>query len=245
MGPARTGSEGLLTMRRGCVLFVGLMGAVETGPSPIRYEQDQSGYSPVLHSSRICYPSPNKPKDSMPLSQKVFDQVVAELTVDEGFRETPYFCPAKKLTVGYGRNITDRGFTVAEAEMILKPRGLDPGPEQLYEPVSSWLVVGAIESAPLTRSEATKLLHYDIALAEMVVREILPRFESFTPNRQAALLNMVVNLGGPRLLGFRKMLRAIRAGKWQEAAAEALASKWARQVGSRRSGRIAEQLRDG
>ena len=37
----------------------------------------------------------------------------------EGLRLKPYRCTAGKLTIGYGRNIEDRGITVDEAESLL------------------------------------------------------------------------------------------------------------------------------
>jgi len=38
----------------------------------------------------------------------------------EGLRLKPYRCPAGKLTIGYGRNLEDRGITEAEAEHLLE-----------------------------------------------------------------------------------------------------------------------------
>ncbi len=37
----------------------------------------------------------------------------------EGLRLFPYKCTAGKLTIGYGRNIEDRGITIQEAEYLL------------------------------------------------------------------------------------------------------------------------------
>ena len=51
--------------------------------------------------------------------------------------------------------------------------------------------------------------------------------------RQEALVNMCFNLGFPRLTRFTKMMCAMAEGKFSLAAAEALDSKWARQVGQR------------
>ena len=51
--------------------------------------------------------------------------------------------------------------------------------------------------------------------------------------RQEALVNMCFNLGFPRLTRFTKMMGAMAEGKFSLAAAEALDSKWARQVGQR------------
>lgn len=39
---------------------------------------------------------------------------------NEGLRLKPYRCTAKKLTIGWGRNLTDRGISRAEAEMLFE-----------------------------------------------------------------------------------------------------------------------------
>ena len=38
---------------------------------------------------------------------------------NEGLKLKPYTCTAGKLTIGYGRNLTDKGITVAEADYLL------------------------------------------------------------------------------------------------------------------------------
>jgi lysozyme len=54
---------------------------------------------------------------------------------------------------------------------------------------------------------------------------------------------MAFNLGVVRLLGFRDMLSRLEAGDWRGAAAAALDSRWAAQVGerARRIARIFEE----
>lgn len=56
------------------------------------------------------------------------------------------------------------------------------------------------------------------------------------------LLNMLFNLGMPKLLEFHMMLGALEQGRYLEASNEALNSAWARQVGDRAT-RIAELFR--
>lgn len=65
-----------------------------------------------------------------------------------------------------------------------------------------------------------------------------------TDGRQIALTDMCFNLGLTSLLGFKKMIAAIQAEDWEQAAKEALDSLWARQVGVRAE-RIAEMLKTG
>jgi lysozyme len=51
--------------------------------------------------------------------------------------------------------------------------------------------------------------------------------------RQDVLADMAFNLGVGGLMDFRRMLAAARAGAYDLAAAEMLASDWASQVGAR------------
>jgi lysozyme len=49
----------------------------------------------------------------------VTDKAKALLKIHEGFEEKVYFCPANKLTIGYGRNLQDRGINEEEADYLL------------------------------------------------------------------------------------------------------------------------------
>ncbi len=42
-----------------------------------------------------------------------------QLLKDEGYKQFPYKCTAGKLTIGIGRNISDRGLTISEALFLL------------------------------------------------------------------------------------------------------------------------------
>ena len=50
----------------------------------------------------------------------MFSKLISILKRHEGFRNKPYRCTAKKLTIGYGRNLDDIGITEVEAEFLLK-----------------------------------------------------------------------------------------------------------------------------
>ncbi|WDE11173.1 glycoside hydrolase family protein [Thalassomonas haliotis] len=45
---------------------------------------------------------------------------VEQIKKHEGFRSHPYYCTAKKLTLGYGRNLDDVGISEQEAEILLQ-----------------------------------------------------------------------------------------------------------------------------
>ncbi len=62
--------------------------------------------------------------------------------------------------------------------------------------------------------------------------------------RQRVLIDLVFNIGLPRLLGFRLMLAAVESGDYEEAAAQMLDSRWASQV-QRRAIRLAAMMRTG
>lgn len=69
-----------------------------------------------------------------------------------------------------------------------------------------------------------------------IVGELDKRKPSWRGHRrsvQRALMNMAYNLGTPRLLGFVKMWAALDKKDYETAAAEALDSRWATQVGDR------------
>lgn len=59
-----------------------------------------------------------------------------------------------------------------------------------------------------------------------------------------ALINMCFNLGLPRLLGFKRMIAALEKKDYTTAAAEALDSRWAKQVGQRAKD-VACMMREG
>jgi lysozyme len=47
------------------------------------------------------------------------DELIKMIKRHEGFRSKPYRCTAKKLTIGYGRNLDDVGISEQEAEFLL------------------------------------------------------------------------------------------------------------------------------
>jgi len=97
----------------------------------------------------------------------------------------------------------------------------------------------------LSEDEAVFLLSNDIdRVAEQMDRRI-NWWRELSATRQSALLNMAFNLGISGLLGFPKMLGALKRGDYTTAASESLDSDWARQVGRRRSMGIADMLRYG
>jgi len=97
---------------------------------------------------------------------------------------------------------------------------------------------------PITEQAAQAILEDDINKATTDLKNRFYWFNSLDPIRQDALVDMCFNLGISRLSGFHNMLTAIKNEEWDEAARQALDSKWAQQVGSRAT-ELAEMLRTG
>lgn len=101
-----------------------------------------------------------------------------------------------------------------------------------------------LDDIGISSAEAGVLLDNDVGRAVAGLDRALPWGRGLTEARQRALAEMAFNLGLPRLLGFQGMLAALEAGDHAAAAAEALDSRWAGQVGAR-ARRIAAMIREG
>ena len=99
-------------------------------------------------------------------------------------------------------------------------------------------------SLGLSDDEIAYLLANDIARCEQEIAERFDWFDDLDPVRQDALVDMAFNLGITRLSQFQNMLRALSESRFDDAATEALDSKWARQVGQRAQ-TVAEMIRTG
>jgi len=86
----------------------------------------------------------------------------------------------------------------------------------------------------ISYGEAMLMLDNDMDRALRVLLSIFTETEVASMPRavRLALLDMAFNLGY-RLRSFVRMIEAVREGQWNRAAAEALDSRWARQVGHR------------
>jgi len=104
--------------------------------------------------------------------------------------------------------------------------------------------IGHNGEKPLSLRAVQVILEDDIADVADALDRALPWWRTLSESRQRALANMAFNLGVARLLGFRDMLAGLEAGDWQRAAAAALDSRWAAQVGER-ARRIARTFEEG
>jgi lysozyme len=107
-----------------------------------------------------------------------------------------------------------------------------------YECPMGYLTIGvgrnidAIGGLGLSDDEINYLLRNDIERCYREL-EVFSWFMDLDQVRQEALVNMCFNLGFTRLLKFKNMLSSLAEGRYKLAAADALDSKWAKQVGQR------------
>jgi lysozyme len=84
----------------------------------------------------------------------------------------------------------------------------------------------------ITEAQAEAFLLLDLHEAENDAQSY-PWFKRLDFVRQAAIINMLFNLGRTRFSGFKKFIHLMAMNKFEEASVEMLDSKWAGQVGSR------------
>jgi len=132
----------------------------------------------------------------MTVSKQDHASFIAEALIrqHEGVSALPYEDSVGKITIGIGRNLTDRGLSVDEVEMLFAN---------------------------------------DMKIAAEILDIWCHDWRDFSATRQAALLSMAFNLGAPRLSQFIKLRAALAVRDFTTASAEALDSKWAKQVGHR------------
>ncbi len=127
--------------------------------------------------------------------------------------------------------------------MLVRQEGLRL---RLYKDSVGKLTVGIgrnIEERGIREIEAYFMLDNDIAEAAAEASK-LPCFAALDEVRQDVLIDMIFNMGLPRVKGFVKMLGALADKDWQEASAQMLDSKWAMQVGNR-ARELAAMIRSG
>ena len=89
-----------------------------------------------------------------------------------------------------------------------------------------------LDDMGISEGEAEFMLLEDITRASTAVRQF-SWARKLDHIRADVVTEMVFNMGLPRVLGFKKMIQALREDDYEEAAVQMLDSKWATQVGQR------------
>lgn len=100
-----------------------------------------------------------------------------------------------------------------------------------------------LEDVGISEDEAYYMLQNDIDVAIDRLNRIFPQWIELDDVRQEVLINMSFNLGN-KLAKFKRFLRAVKEGNYEQASYEMLNSKWATQVG-RRAKELAYAMRNG
>jgi lysozyme len=127
---------------------------------------------------------------------------------------------------------------------ILNDEGMRHKP---YSDVKGNITIGIgrnLTQVGLRDSEIQVLYNNDIADVLSNLNTTLPWWQLLDDVRQRALVNITFNLGITNLLTFKKMLTHLRAHRYDEAAAELLSSKAAREA-PKRYARIAYIITNG
>ena len=125
----------------------------------------------------------------------------------EGFMEFPYYCPAQKLTQGYGRNLEAHPLTELEKRSLNED--------------------GSVSEEVATQWAMKELIECEFRLKDNII------YKNQTPIRKAVLLDMCFNIGYAGLMKFKKMWFALGNKDYAEASRQAKDSAWYTQVGNR------------
>tara|TARA_R110000823_G_scaffold4918_13_gene19667 strand:- start:3449 stop:3862 length:414 start_codon:yes stop_codon:yes gene_type:complete len=93
----------------------------------------------------------------------------------------------------------------------------------------------------ISKEEARILLENDVRRTEIEVEVALPWSVTLQTAQRETLIELSFQMGTPRLLGFKKMLAALKAGDNETAAAELMDSKYASQTPDR-AARYSEKI---
>lgn len=99
-----------------------------------------------------------------------------------------------------------------------------------------------IEDNGIRESEAELMLLNDVDECKMVLSDRIENWAGLSEVRQGVLVNMMFNLGWPRLSKFKRMIAAVELGQFALASIEMLDSKWAGQVGAR-ANRLSQMMK--
>jgi len=144
-----------------------------------------------------------------------FNKLRNQLILHEGKKPKVYEDSEGIPTIGVGFNLKRVG-----AKKIIEELGLS------YDKVLAGEQI-------LTDEQINKLLDADINTALTSCKAIFQNFSDLSDVRQRVLVDMMFNLGKPRFEAFKKMIAAVKDGKYGVAADEMKESKWYKQVKTR------------
>ncbi len=148
------------------------------------------------------------------LPPNLIEQIKEDLVRHEGYVTEIYLCSENYPTFGIGHMVT-------ETDMEY-----------------TWPV-----GTPVTDERILQVFHDDCQIAVEDAEKLVDDLYDHSDDVIRVLVNMVFNLGRPRLSKFKNMLAAVEAKDYVKSAEEMIDSKWYRQVG-RRSEELVEIMRN-
>lgn len=135
-------------------------------------------------------------------------EFIAPLTAEfEGFSPKVYKCPAGYDTIGYGRNIETNPLSAEEKKLL--------------------------EDGKVPESVAMRWLKEELGRTYDSLNRNFKFFKALPLKKQAALVDMVYNLGFPKFKTFKNTLKEIELRDYEKAAQRLEASRWYKQVKNR------------
>ena len=92
---------------------------------------------------------------------------------------------------------------------------------------------GQTVGTPVDKGRVTEAFQADLDIAINECKVLYDKWDKFPGEVQEILVNMMFNLGRPRLSKFKNMKKALDKGDWMLAAVEGEDSLWYRQVTNR------------
>ncbi len=161
---------------------------------------------------------------------------VAKLIIrDEGKKNRPYLDTTGHVTIGVGRNLAGNGISVAELHALVDD--IDYRKILLHTHVINGRIqIHSLELAhqiftkPLTEHDITLLLTDDLNTVRIQAEQVFgDDWNNIDTIRKEVIIDVLFNLGLTHFKEFHKFIAAVKAAKWDEAAAELLLSKAARE----------------
>lgn len=139
----------------------------------------------------------------------------------------------------------DRAVLAADIRLAESPGGL-PVLKAYRDTKGIWTIGHGTNLQELTidRATAERWFADKLAVSEREASRFM-FYAAQTPARQRVLVELIYNMGLPKVLGFVKFLRAMADGDYVAAHRELLDSDWATQVGPTRSNRLADTILQG
>lgn len=81
--------------------------------------------------------------------------------------------------------------------------------------------------------EIALMFRNDVAEAAEELDRVFPWWRQLDEVRRRVMLDMMFNLGAPKMAGFKNTMAAVQDGRYREAAQGMMSSVWAQQVGER------------